>query len=150
MPVTSPGAVEDLEYIGSWFSVEFDNKIEGNFTEVTGLNVSIQVVSFQDSNKDTVTRKRPGTTTYSEITLKRTLSPDKTFWEWAKKIRDGGKDYRTNGAIVLHDISGAESGRWSFQNAWPSKWAASDLTVGTDDPMIEQVTLQVELLTRDK
>ena len=50
---------------------------------------------------------------------------------------------------MLHDISGAENGRWTFENAWPSKWSASDLDVGTDDLMVEEVTLQVELLKRE-
>lgn len=150
MPVTSPGLLEDQEYIGSWFSVELDNGITGNFSQVSGLAIEIEVVEITDTNIDTITRKRPGTTKYTEINLKRTLSPDKAFWKWAKSIRDGKKDYRTKGAIVLHDIAGAETGRWTFENCWPSKWSASDLDVGTDDLMQEDVTLAVELLKREK
>jgi phage tail-like protein len=137
MPVTSPGALQDAEYIGSWFTIELDNGIEGFFTDASGLVIEMEVVEKTDTGTtgDTLTRKRPGTTKYSEITLKRTLSPDKKF--------------RTKGAVVLHDISGAESGRWTFENAWPSKWSASDLDVGTDDLMQEEVTLQVELLKRE-
>jgi phage tail-like protein len=149
MPVTSPGAVEDAEFIGSWFTVELDNGIEGFWTDASGLAIEVEVVEKTDSAIDTVTRKRPGTTKYSEINLKRTLSPDKKFWAWAKSIRDGKKDFRTKGAIVLHDITGTESGRWTFENCWPSKWSASDLDVGTDDLMQEEVTLQVELLKRE-
>jgi len=149
MPVTAPGAVQDTEYVGSWFGVQLDNGIEGFFSEATGLNIEIEVVEITDSSTDTVTRKRPGTTKYSEINLKRTLSPDKAFWTWAKSIRDGEPAFRTNGAIVLYDIAGTEIGRWTFTNAWPSKWSASDLDVGTDDVMQEDVTLQVELLTRE-
>jgi phage tail-like protein len=149
MPVTSPGAVQDAEYIGSWFTVELDNGIEGFWTDASGLAIEVEVVEKTDSSIDTLTRKRPGTTKYQEITLKRTLSPDKKFWAWAKSIRDGKKDFRTKGAIVLHDIAGAEMGRWTFENAWPSKWSASDLDVGTDDLMQEEVTLQVELLKRE-
>jgi phage tail-like protein len=151
MPVTSPGAVQDAEYIGSWFTIELDNGIDGFFTDASGLVIEMEVVEKTDTgaNGDTLTRKRPGTTKYAEITLKRTLSADKKFWTWAKSIRDGKKDFRTKGAIVLHDISGAETGRWTFENAWPSKWSASDLDVGTDDLMQEEVTLQVELLKRE-
>jgi phage tail-like protein len=150
MPVTTPGAVKDVEYVGSWFTVELDNGISGFFTDVSGLAIEVGVVEKTDANKDTVTRKRPGTTKYGDITLKRTLSPDKTFWKWAKDIRDGKPDYRTKGAIVLYDIAGAETGRWTFENAWPAKWSASDLDVGTDDLMTEEVTLAVELLKREK
>jgi phage tail-like protein len=149
MPVTSPGAVQDAEYVGSWFTVELDNGIDGFWTDASGLAIEIEVVEKTDAAKDTVTRKRPGTTKYNEINLKRTLSPDKKFWAWAKSIRDGKPDFRTKGAIVLHDISGTETGRWTFENAWPSKWSASDLDVGTDDLMQEEVTLQVEMLKRE-
>lgn len=151
MPVTSPGAVQDAEYIGSWFTVELDNGIEGLWTDASGLAIEVEVVEKNEANAvgNTVTRKRPGTTKYQEINLKRTLSPDKKFWEWAKMIRDGKPDYRTKGAIVLYDIGGTEMGRWTFENCWPSKWSASDLDVGSDDLMQEEVTLQVELLKRE-
>ena len=149
MPITSPGALQDAEYIGSWFSLELDNGITGFFSEVSGLAIEVEVVEITDASTDTVTRKRPGTTKYQEINLKRTLSPDKAFWDWAKSIRDGSPDFRTKGAVVLHDIAGGEIGRWTFENAWPSKWSASDLDVGTDDLMQEEVTLQVELLKRE-
>jgi phage tail-like protein len=150
MPVTSPGPVKDAEYVGSWFSVELDNGISGFFTDVGGLAVEVGVVEKTDALKDTVTRKRPGTTTYGDLSLKRTLSPDKGFWNWAKSIRDGKGEFRTKGAVVLFDIAGTEIGRWTFENAWPSKWSASDLDVGSDDLMTEEVTLAVEELIRNK
>jgi phage tail-like protein len=148
MPTTSPGEVKDVELVGSWFSVELENGIEGHFSEVGGLNVDVEVVEVTDAKSDTVTRKRPGTTTYNDITLKRTLSPDKSFWDWVKKIRDGNLDYRTNGSIVIHNMAGDEVARWNMTNVWPSKWSASDLDVGSDDLMQEDVTLQVELLEK--
>ena len=149
MAVTSPGLVEDAELIGSWFEVKLDNGVTGMFSDASGLAVEIQVVEVSLSAKDTVTRKRPGTTKYSEITLKRTLSADRSFWDWIKSICDGRKDFRTSGAIMMYDIAGTVIGNWSFSNAWPSKWTASDLSVDTDDPMQEEVTLQVELLKRE-
>lgn len=150
MPVTSPGPLKDAEYVGSWFSVELDNGITGFFTDVAGLAIEVGVVEKTDALKDTATRKRPGTTSYGDLTLKRTLSADKSFWNWAKSIRDGKQEYRTKGAVVLHDITGTETGRWTFENAWPSKWSASDLDVGTDDLMTEEVILSIEFLKREK
>jgi len=148
MPVTTPGDVKDQELIGSWFEVVLDNGVSGQFSDVSGLVIEINIVDITMSAKDTINRKRPGTTKYSEIGLKRTLSPDKGFWNWAKKIRDGNLDYRTNGAIHIYDMSGGMIGNWKFENAWPSKWSASDLSVDSDDLMQEDVTLQVEMLTR--
>jgi phage tail-like protein len=148
MPTTDAGTENDVELVGSWFSIELDNGITGFFSEASGLNIEVEVIEFTDAFQDTTTRKRPGTTKYSEITLKRTLGPDKSFWDWAKKIRDGDLAYRTNGAVVLFDMAGTEVGRWSFTNAWPSKWSADDLDVGTEDLMQEEVTLAIEFLER--
>ncbi len=152
MPITAAGLLEDQEYLGSWFTVELGNGITGNFSDVGGLAIDVAVVEKTDTNMkgDTMTRKRPGTVSYGELSLKRTLTPDKGFWNWMKQIRDGDAKFRTDGAVVLHDIAGKEIGRWTFTNAWPSKWSASDLDVGSDDLVQEEVTLQIEHLKRDK
>jgi phage tail-like protein len=150
MPVTTAGETKDVELVGSWFHIKLDNGIEGFFTDASGFGYEVEVVEKTDTSTDTRTRKRPGTTKYQDITLKRTLSPDKKFWNWAKSIRDGTLEYRTNGAVVISDMSGKELSRWTFTNVWPSKWSASDLDVGSDDLMTEEVTLAVEELRRDK
>ena len=152
MPVTTPGEVNDVELVGSWFSIELDNGIKGYFTDASGFSYEMEVVEKVESTPkgDTRTRKRPGTAKYQDLTLKRTLTPDKAFWNWAKDIRDGKLEYRTNGAMVVYDMSGKELSRWTFTNVWPSKWSASDLDVGSDDLMTEEVTLAVEELVREK
>jgi phage tail-like protein len=152
MPVTTPGETKDVELVGSWFVIKLDNGIEGFFTDASGFGYEMEVVEKTEATMkgDTRTRKRPGTAKYQDITLKRTLSPDKKFWDWAKKIRDGNLDYRTNGTLVIMDMSGKELSRWTFNNVWPSKWSASDLDVGSDDLMTEEVTLAVEELIRNK
>jgi phage tail-like protein len=152
MPVKTPGEVKDVEMVGSWFSITLDNGIEGFFTDASGFGYEMEVVEKTESSikGDTRTRKRPGTAKYGDITLKRTLSPDKKFWNWAKSIRDGSLEYRTNGSLAVFDMSGKELSRWTFTNVWPSKWSASDLDVGSDDLMTEEVTLAVESLVRDK
>jgi phage tail-like protein len=150
MPVTTPGESKDVELVGSWFFIKLDNGIEGFFTDASGFGYEVEVVEKTETKHDTRTIKRPGTTKYQDITLKRTLSPDKAFWDWAKKIRDGNVEYRTNGSLVVSDMAGKELSRWTFNNIWPSKWSASDLDVGSDDLMTEEVTLAVEELIRNK
>jgi phage tail-like protein len=155
MAVSTPGTVLDTEYVGSWFSIDLKiagQSVTGFFKEISGLGIEVEIVDVAtvDATGRTRTRKRPGTAKYGEIVLKRTLTADKTFWNWAKSIRDGKLDFRTDGAVVLHDMSGAVTGRWTFINCWPSKWSASDLDVGSDDLMEEEITLQVEQVIREK
>jgi phage tail-like protein len=152
MPGVTAGPKEDDLLVGSWFTLELKKATITGISEVSGLAVEMDVVEITQTLPGgiTETKKRPGAAKYGEITLKRPLSADKSLWQWAKDIRDGKKDYRADGAVVLYDISNAEVGRWTFTNAWPSKWSASDLDVGSDDPMMEEVTLVIELLVRDK
>jgi phage tail-like protein len=151
MPVPATGAATDVERVTSWFTVELDaTQSVAFFSEASGLAMEIDVVENTQTSKtgDTFTRRRPGVAKYGEITLKRTFTKDKAFYDWAQKIRDGEKEFRSAGAIVLRDIDGAEVERWTFAAAWPSKWSASDLDVGSNDLMTETVVLQVELLER--
>ena len=150
MPVTAPGEVKDVELVGSWFYLKLDNGIEGYFSSVSGFAIEMEVIETTVTNVDTRTQKRPGTAKYQDISLKRNLSPDKKFWNWAKSIRDGELEFRTNGSLSLYDMSGSEQSRWTFTNIWPSKWSASDLDVGSDDLMVEEITLAVEQLVREK
>jgi phage tail-like protein len=146
---TEAGPVVNQEYLQGWFRVEIGNEKLGAFTDAGGLSIELNVVEVTDTNVDTVTRKTPGVAKYGEITLKRKMTKNKFFYDWVKKIRDG-EEVKKDGAVTLHDIAGKETGRWTFTNSWPSKWSASDLDVGQDDPMEEEITLVIEHLKRDK
>jgi phage tail-like protein len=47
-------------------------------------------------------------------------------------------------------MAGTELDRWNFERGWPSKWSASDLNAGSDDVMIEELTVAIEHLERKK
>jgi phage tail-like protein len=151
MPVTTPGETKDQERVASWFTVAIDGHKATFFSEASGLTMEVEVVenTQSDSKGDTFTRRRPAVAKYSEITLKRTLTKDRTFYDWADDIRKGKLEFRANGSIVLHNMDGTPLDQWTFENAWPSKWSASDLDVGSNDLMVETVVLQIELLKRE-
>ena len=139
-----------IPYVGSQFNVKIDGMTAAQFTEVSGLTIDIQdIESVVNEGGGEFTRYGPGTIKYNEITLKRELTTDKQFYEWTKNIFEG-KVERKTGTITSHDFSGAAVGEWSLSELWPSKWSASDLDVGSDDVMVEEVTLQVELVKRVK
>ena len=64
-------------------------------------------------------------------------------------ITAGEMDFRTNGSLSIFNMAGEPLSTWTFTNVWPSKWTASDLDVGSDDLMTEEVTLAVEELMRN-
>jgi phage tail-like protein len=139
--------------LANMFAIELDNGIKGVFTEVAGLGIEVGVAKSSQAWPDgkVLNTNRPTTASYQDITLKRPFSADKSFWDWIKKVADGKiRDSRTNGAIVMYNSTPAEAGRWTFTEAWPSKWSVSDLDAGSDDLMVETVVITIELLKREK
>ena len=151
MPIVTPPSVFDDVLVGSWFTLELPAITVTGITSISGLNLEMSVVETITAQKNgtTLTKKLPGVVKFSQMTVKRPLTADKSMWKWCKEIRDGKKDFRADGAVVMYDIANAESGRWTFEKAWPTKWSASDLDVGTDDPIMEEITLQISMLKRD-
>ena len=148
-------APQTIHFLAGNFDVEIDCphvKPKSFFTAAAGLSASISVIEKTMATKDgkVYTAKYAGVAEYSEVTLKRNLTTDKGFWLWLKDIRDGKKDFRHSGSIVLYGSDGTETGRWTFDNAWPSKLSASDLDASSDDLITEEITLQIEMLKRTK
>ena len=139
----------DLEYLGSQFGLEIDGVELARFTGISGLGYESEVVTFQDTLADgkIITRKRPGRISFPDIVLKRGLSADNALVDWYQTVVDGSVE-RKSGSIVIYDQTSTEIGRWNFENAWISKWSASDLDAGTDDIMIEEITIAHEYLER--
>jgi|TARA_B110000444_G_C18691028_1_gene524288 phage tail-like protein len=137
--------LHDIEFLGSQFALELESIEMARFSGCSGLGYTTEIVEYQDSLMDgkLVTRKRPGRTKFDDIVLKRGLSPDASLIEWHQKVTEGMVE-RSNGSIVIYDMAGMEVGRWNFERGWPSGWSASDLDAGTDDVMIEELTIAHE------
>jgi len=143
--------VHDASFLGSQFTLEIDGVEMARFQGVGGLSWETEVVEEKIATKDGKVRflKRPGQTKYPDVTFKRGLSADGALLKWYKSVLDG-KVERKSGSIVVYDLAGDEIDRWNFENAWPSKWSASDLDSGSDSVVIEEVTLAVEHMERKK
>jgi phage tail-like protein len=139
----------DAEYLGSQFGLEIDGVELARFTGISGLGYESEVVTFQDTLADgkIITRKRPGRISFPDIVLKRGLSADNALVDWYQTVVNGAVE-RKSGSIVIYDQTSTEIGRWNFENAWISKWSASDLDAGTDDIMIEEITIAHEYMER--
>ena len=91
--------------------------------------------------------------------LKRMAPPDSTqdkMWGWFNDIMSKGilQSDRTNnrksGSIVMYDSTHVEVARFNFTNGWPSKISTDQLSVDSNDPVKETITLTIESLARVK
>jgi phage tail-like protein len=131
------------------FLVEIDGITRAAFHDVTGFDSAIDVVEHREGGENTTTRKLPGLTKYSNITLKWGMTDDRQLYEWHRDAVQGNV-LRRNGSIVGLDRKGNEVVRWNFFNAWPSKYDAPDYNAEGSDVAIETLELAHEGLERVK
>ncbi len=146
-----PGTAQIIDPFRNFnFLVELDNIAQASFIECTGLGSTTQVIEFREGGDNTTTRKLPGQTSYSDITLKWGLTNSTELWDWRQQVIDGDfLNARKTGSIVVYDLSNhVEVARWNFTRAWPTKWEGPVFNAKSSDIAIDTLVLAHEGLTR--
>ncbi|HKF75334.1 MAG TPA: phage tail protein [Candidatus Dormibacteraeota bacterium] len=152
MPTGLPRLPSDA-LAGYHYSIEIDGVTIAQFQEVSGLTSEVDVIELKENTKDGkyVNHKLPGNRKPPSITLKRAKNSSKDLWDWHQKIYEGNvSDGRRNGSVVMYSYDHTEVGRYNFMNAWPSKVSTSTLKAGSNDILMEEVTIVCEELERVK
>jgi phage tail-like protein len=148
--------------IATNFFLEVDGSIISSLSEVSGLDVEVEVAEVvqRGATGQLIHHKTLSKPKWvGELTIKRTAPLDATsdpLWKWFVDIRDKGMSAdnrggeRKNGSVVIYDSTMTEVSRWNFYNAWPSKISSDSMTVSSNDPINESVTVQYEKLERKK
>ena len=131
---------------GISFKVEISGVATGPFQSISGLESESEVIEFEDGN-GTVSRKRPGRTTYSNITLRRGFTATDDLWLWRKNIEDGVID-RRSGSIILIDPAGNEIERFTFTEAWPVRYKTYEIEGDGKNTLVEEIEIVVEKIER--
>jgi phage tail-like protein len=143
------GAIKD-PYGNYNFRVEIDGIERAYFQQLSGFDSTIDVIEHREGG-DATTRKLPGMTKYSNITLKWGITDDRELYDWHRRTVHGAarrEVERKNGSIVLFDRGGAEVARWNFFRAWPVKWDGPDFDAEKSDVAIETMELAHEGVER--
>jgi len=127
---------------------DLDTKVVvGGFKTVSGMDSETEVVEFKQGN-DRVVRKKPGRTTYANISLERGFTATDDLWQWRKNIEDGNIDRRSGSVIVLDNDGATEVARYNFYEAWPCKWNVPDMDSDSTAMAIEKIEIAVEKVER--
>jgi phage tail-like protein len=129
------------------FLVELDGIAHAAFSEVTGLDATIEPVEYREGGENTTVRKLPGKTSYSNIVLKRGMSADTVLYAWHRQTVLGNVQ-RRNGSIIVLDRQGKEVARWNFVNAWPTKYDVPDFNATANAVAVETLELVNEGVER--
>ena len=119
------------------YRVTFDKFMaRASFSEVSGMNLSTQVVEYREgSDLRNTPRKLPGLTTFSNVTFRWGQTADNDFLEWVQSVapnnQQGPKGLagnRTNITVTLIDDTGNDGTSWTLINCWPVSYTVPDLS----------------------
>jgi phage tail-like protein len=145
---TAPGTLAD-PYRAYNFKLLINNVTSGHFTEVGGLGVRVERISYREAGNNAVVRAIPGRVTYPPVTLRFGLTSSTELWDWLMTAVNG-QVHRRNASIVLLDPAGStEVLRWNLLSAWPQEWYGAPLDAMSRELAIETLVLAHEGLERE-
>lgn len=116
---------------------------DGAFSEVSGLDVSIEVIEYRTgSDKVNSPRKLTGLTTYGDVTLKRGIIGSLRLWEWIEASIRG--QAQRSVVITLLDEEQNPVMSWKLRNARPVRHVSGPLQGGSSDVAVEELVLAHE------
>ena len=123
------------------FAVEIEGVVAAGFSEVSGLQMELEVQEYREGGVNAYIHKRAGPAKYSSnLVLKRGLTDVRTLWQWYWDVAQGTID-RKNVSILFLDEAGEEKLRWNFERAYPVKWVGPDLKAMSNEVAVESVEL---------
>jgi phage tail-like protein len=121
----------------------------GYFSEVSGLEVSMEQKTISEGGRNWGTLQRSGPTAFATVILKRGVTTVNDLWSWFDvSTRGANYGYRLRGEIEVlgHASGGAGSAprpvmKWSLSNVLPVKFKGPDLSSTASQVAIEELHL---------
>jgi phage tail-like protein len=136
------------------FVVEFRETVTGEaqptlcrgaFSEVTGLEATMEPVSISEGGVNWGQPQRAGRTTFSTVILRRGLTTTRHLWTWFSHIaREGKYAHRLHVTITLKDMANQAVLSWKLDEAMPVKMKLADLNATSQELGIEELHLVYE------
>ncbi|MDJ0706131.1 MAG: phage tail protein [Leptolyngbyaceae cyanobacterium MO_188.B28] len=126
------------------FYVEMESELKASFTECSGLDVQIDKEVFSEGGVNEQQRVLLKQVKYGDITLKRGMTDDLTFWDWINKVLEDGRAERRNISILVFNQAGETMQSWTLQGAVPVAWKTPSFQADSSSVAIEELTLAYE------
>jgi phage tail-like protein len=121
------------------FAVEIEGMVHAGFSEVSGLQLEIEVQEYREGGVNQFMHKRAGPAKYpSNLTLKKGITVVRELWDWYWQVTQGNIE-RRNLSVLLMDSTGEEQRRWNFEQAYPVKWVGPELRASANEAAFESL-----------
>lgn len=133
-----------------------DNLGDGGFSEISGLEVEMEVKDLLVGGRNTAVVRRVGRAKYSPLICKRGMfGPSGAdavpeLWQWFADVVSGVRPVRRyDGTVVVQDGQGRPRAAWQFVRALPAKIVGPQLNARTGEVAVEELHLAHEGLFLD-
>jgi phage tail-like protein len=131
---------------------------QGLFSEVQGLEVTMEPRAIQVGGRNWGEVQRIGLTKFSPIVLKRGVTELNDLWSWFDATTRGNNyGYRLQGEIRVLDPKVPQQGQeretliiWRLSGVMPTRFKGPDLSSVANQVAIEEITLVHEGLTMER
>lgn len=113
----------------------------GAFSEVTGLEATMQPKEIKEGGRNYGSAQRMGPIAFGTVIFKRGLTDNRDLWQWFARLPGGTYGHRLTAQISLTDASGEVTWRWRLRRCLPVKFKASDLKANANEIGIEELHL---------
>jgi phage tail-like protein len=131
------------------FKLLINNVTNGHFTEVSGLGVQVERISYREAGNNSIVRAIPGRVTYPPVVLRYGLTSEADLWDWLLTAVNGVVNRRNVSIVMLDSAGSTEVLRWNLINAWPQEWLGAPLDAMSRELAIESLVLAHEGLSRE-
>ena len=141
-------------YASFRFRVEFDGVESAGFSEVSGGDISVDVIEYREGfDARNTPRKLSGLTKYGNITLKWGLVGTLEMMTWLQSVASDntkGADGIVRKTIVIKsvDVKGGDGPSWEIINAWPSHYTGPDFNALSSEVAVETLEIAHEGIWR--
>jgi phage tail-like protein len=129
--------------VGFHFKVEVQGltaqEDDVRFSEVGGLAVEMGTEEVAEGGENRFIQKYPTRTKYPELVLKRGLLANSKIEEWIKECLENYNIQPKNIFVKLLNEAHQPLLTWNIVNAYPTKWAVSDLNAANNAVVIESL-----------
>jgi phage tail-like protein len=136
---------------------EQDVLCSGHFSEVSGLELTMEPKAIAEGGRNWGELQRTGPTKFSPVVLKRGVTDLNHLWSWFDaSTRGANYGYRLTGTIEVYDRGrGVPSGEdgprpvmiWQLEGVLPTRFKGPDLSSTANQVAIEELHLVHEGLT---
>ncbi len=130
------------------FVVDIQGVTSGYFSEISGLSISVESISYREGGGAPAVRKLPGRVDYGDITFKWGLSESTELWEWLMTTVQGNVERKEMSIVLLAPDGQQENTRWNLHSAWPTAWRGAQLRGEAQGVAIETLIIAHEGIER--